>query len=385
MNTISNSSALITDIDRRKSIPIIRSLGREGVRVVGISYKRFPVGSTSKFCSKYYRCPDYRKDPVEFLEWLEEICKIEKFDVFYPLEDVILSLCVQNPGYWNRYVNAVLPSAESLDNCYDKWKTIQIAHQCGISTPLTYCPNDIDEAASIASCWQGKAVIKPRKSSGSRGIVYVDNPADIVDTYQKVASFYPRPLIQEKIPNSGMGLGVFALFNKKCKLTAIFGHKRLREFPVSGGPSTLRTSYRDEQLFDQTIRLFKEIGFSGVAMAEYKLDERNNQPKLLEINPRFWGSIQLAISSGVNFPVLYHKTALGYEVVPKLDFKLGEVCRWLMPGDILHFISNPNRFDLKPSFFKFFGKNLHYDIISKKDPLPILGIIFESFRKVIKY
>ena len=189
--------------------------------------------------------------------------------------------------------------------------------------------------------------------------------------------------VQEKIVSYGMGIGVFVLFNDTFELIAIFGHKRLREFPVTGGPSTLRTGYRDDQLFDQTIHLFREIGFSGVAMAEYKLDERNNQPVLLEINPRFWGSIQLAISSGVNFPVLYHKIALGYDVVPKLDFKLGEFCRWLLPGDILHFISNPNRFDLNPSFFKFFEKNLHYDIISINDPLPILGIIFESFRKII--
>ena len=45
------------------------------------------------------------------------------------------------------------------------------------------------------------------------------------------------------------------------------------------------------------------------------------------------------------------------EFVPELDFKLGELCRWLLPGDILHFLSTPNRFDLKPNFFKFFDKN----------------------------
>ena len=61
------------------------------------------------------------------LERLKEICELETLDVFYPLEDVVLALCVQNPGYWSPYINALLPGAKALDNCYDKWKTIQIA------------------------------------------------------------------------------------------------------------------------------------------------------------------------------------------------------------------------------------------------------------------
>ena len=342
------------------------------------------MGGTSRYCSKYYLCPDYRIAPTAFLQRLEEICKLESPDVFYPLEDVVLSLCVQNPDYWYKYTNSVLPDANVLDICYDKWKTIQASQKCGIHTPSTYCPNDIDEVISLASSWKGEAVIKPRKSSGSRGIVYVDNAGGIVSAYEKVSADFPRPLIQEKIVSSGMGLGVFVLLNKSFELVALFGHRRLREFPITGGPSTLRTGYRDDQLFDQTINLFKKIGFSGVAMAEYKLDEKTKQPVLLEINPRFWGSIQLAISSGVNFPVLYHRIALGHDVAPVLDFNPGVYCRWLLPGDILHFLANPKRFALDPSFFQFLNKNMHYDIISLNDPLPALGIIFESVRKILE-
>lgn len=382
--SVAGTSALITDIDRRKALPIIRSLGRAGVRIIGISYNRFPMGAFSKYCKKVYLCPDYRKTPDLFLKKLEEICKSEKPDVFYPIEDVVLSLCVQHPDSWASYTRAVVPTASVLEEAYDKWKTIQFARQLGVAVPKTYCPESIDEVADLASKWNGYAVIKPRKSSGSRGLRYVEKPSELLSVYKEVSTEYPRPLIQERIPKDGEGLGVFVLLNEEQETLAIFGHKRLREYPVTGGPSTLRESYRADKLIEQSVRLFKGMGLIGVAMAEYKVDPRIKKTVLMEINPRFWGSLQLAIFAGVDFPLLYHKTALNIDVKAVLDYPLGKCCRWLWPGDILHFLSNPNRFNLQPSFFKFCGSNMSYDIISADDPLPMLGIVLEGLRKLAR-
>jgi len=383
-SSIAGTSALITDIDRRKALPIIRSLGRKGVRVIGISFNHFPMGAFSKYCKKVYLCPDYRKTPDLFLKKLEEICKKEKPDVFYPIEDVVLSLCVRHPDSWKPYTRAVVPNASVLEQAYDKWKTIQFARQLGVAVPKTYCPESIDEVADLASKWNGYVVIKPRKSSGSRGLRYVEKPSELLSVYKEVSTEYPRPLIQERIPKDGEGLGVFVLLNEEQETLAIFGHKRLREYPVTGGPSTLRESYRADKLIEQSVRLFKGMGLIGVAMAEYKVDTRIKKAVLMEINPRFWGSLQLAIFAGVDFPLLYHKTALNIDVEAVLDYPLGKCCRWLWPGDILHFLSNPNRFNLQPSFFKFCGSNMSYDIISADDPLPMLGIVLEGLRKLAR-
>ena len=154
-SSIAGTSALITDIDRRKALPIIRSLGKEGVRIIGISYNRFPMGAFSKYCKKVYFCPDYRKIPDLFLNKLEEICKKEKPDVFYPIEDVVLSLCVRHLDSWKPYTRAVVPNASVLEQAYDKWKTIQFARQLGVTVPKTYCFENIDEVADLASKWQG--------------------------------------------------------------------------------------------------------------------------------------------------------------------------------------------------------------------------------------
>ena len=375
-------SAMITDIDRRKSLPIIRSLGRKRIKIIGVSYEKIPIGTFSKYCKKTYLIPDYRKKPLDFLIKLEEICKKETPDVFFPIEDEIIKLCVRYPSSWKPYTNALMPEKEAFDNAYDKWNTIQIAQKLNIRVPITYCPENIEQALDIIGKWKGEAVIKPRKSSGSRGIKYVKDPSQILKNYLEVSKKHFKPLIQERVPSEGQGVGVFVLLDEKLETIAIFGHKRLREFPISGGPSTLRKSFRDDYLIDQTVRLFKRMALKGVAMAEYKMDVRSNKYLLMEINPRFWGSLQLAITAGVNFPLLYYQTALKIKVHPKLDFQEDKFCRWLLPGDILSFLANPQRFKLQPSFFKFFDKNLSYDIISADDPLPIIGIFLTSILKL---
>ena len=135
----------------------------------------------------------------------------------------------------------------------------------------------------------------------------------------------------------------------------------------------MRESYLCDEAKDHAVRLLQDLGLTGVAMVEFKMDARDGRPKLLEVNPRFWGSLALAIDSGVNFPYLITLMALGYDFEPVTDYRVGHRCRWLLPGDILHFWDNPRRFHMEPSFFQFRGPNLTYDIIDLEDPGPILG------------
>jgi len=106
-------------------------------------------------------------------------------------------------------------------------------------------------------------------------------------------------------------------------------------------------------------------------MVEFKVDPRDNEPKLMELNPRCWGSVALAIHAGVGLPYLLYGMAMEKEFTPVVDYTVGVRCRWLLPGDILHFLQNPHRFHLKPSFFQFRGTP--DDILSGDDPLPIVG------------
>ena len=222
-------------------------------------------------------------------------------------------------------------------------------------------------------------MIKPRISSGSFGIIYVKNREDLIPLYQKVHAKYPFPLIQEWIPDGGGVFGLSALFDEVSEVKAAFVHKKLRMYPVQGGPSTLREGVHHPQVTELGLSLLKSLNWRGVAMVEFKVDPRDGIPKLMEVNPRFWGSLQLAIASGVDFPYLILRMAQGENFEPVLHYPVGKRSRWLLFGDILHFLTNPHRFHLQPSFFHFVEPNTTYDIISKKDPLPILGAMATFF------
>ncbi|HTZ18146.1 MAG TPA: ATP-grasp domain-containing protein, partial [Dissulfurispiraceae bacterium] len=160
------------------------------------------------------------------------------------------------------------------------------------------------------------------------------------------------------------------------EIRASFVYKRLRSYPVAGGPSTLRVSVKRDDLADIAGHLMKSLAWTGIAHAEFKIDRRDGRPKLLEVNPRFWGSLSLAIESGVDFPFLLYKMAMQGDVDPVHEYCSGVMTRWLIPGDIMHFMRNPERFRLQPGFFDFSAKD---DIISVSDPLPTLGRVLSVF------
>jgi predicted ATP-grasp superfamily ATP-dependent carboligase len=377
---IVGTTALITDAERRKSLPLIRSLGRAGVRVVVASSHHAPLGAFSRYCDRVLRYPDYETDPDGFLTWLQDVGRRHAVDVLYPIEDRSLALCVQHADRWAVRMRALLPSPAALERAGDKWETLQCARALGIPLPESYCPGSEEDVRCLAAAWDGPMVVKPRMSSGSRGLRFVEESVQLFDAYRQVAAQYPRPVVQRRVPAAGQGLGVFALLDPDRRPLAIFGHRRLREYPITGGPSTLRESYRDEALIEQSIRLLRAMEMVGVAMVEYKVDPCSGRPLLMEINPRFWGSLQLAVLAGVDFPVLYHKASLGMDVEPVLTYPEGVLCRWLWPGDLLHFLHNPRRFHLKPSFFQVRG--MGDDILSARDPLPAIGMLLEGLRKL---
>jgi len=293
------------------------------------------------------------------------------------MEEETLLLIAKYHSEISKLTSLLIPELSKIEFVRNKANLLQFAERHGIPVPKTLYPSPNlltlknDDLFNIPI----PSVIKPRVSFGSFGLVYVNRKEDLPSSYQAVHQRYPLPLVQEYIPDGGGTFGFCALFDHHSNLKAAFVHKKLRMYPVRGGPSTLRESVEHPQIMELGLSLLRLLDWKGVAMVEFKVDPRDQTPKLMEVNPRFWGSLQLAIFSGVDFPYLMLKIAKGEEVEPVLSYQVGMRCRWLLLGDILHFLTNPNRFHLNPSFFHFFEPNTCYDILSKEDPLPILGSI----------
>jgi hypothetical protein len=96
----------------------------------------------------------------------------------------------------------------------------------------------------------------------------------------------------------------------------------------------------------QSRALLDRFGWRGVAMVEYKLDRASGTPYLMEVNGRFWGSLQLSIDAGVDFPNLLARVALDMPTPPTATFRVGTRSRWWW-GQVDHVLARIRRPEMR--------------------------------------
>lgn len=368
-----NRMVFITDGHWRKALAAVRGLGRKGIACAVGETTALATAAFSRYCRKRIVYPSPVFAPKAFLDHVRMLVSKGDFQLLLPMENATVRLFSQFREEFSRWSFLPVGPVEKIDFAGRKDLVLKLAETIGIPIPKTWHITDLAELSRIKNLLPYPVVIKPRDSQGALGIAYPDAPADLMRLYPLIHRQFPFPLIQEKIPSHGAGFGASFLMDENGRVKAAFVHKRLREYPVTGGASTLRESVRNDEILEMGRALLAAIGWFGVAMVEFKLDPRDNRPKLMEVNPRFWGSLALPIAAGVNFPYLLYKMARGEKFAPVETYRTGIKCRWFLPGDLLHFINNPNRRKLMPEFFNFWDPDTTYDILSQTDPLPAVG------------
>jgi len=369
----------VTDAQMRSSLAVIRSLGKKGLELTSGEETRFATGFFSKYCRRRLVYPSPKKSKEEFIHWLLKTLKKDNYDVLFPVADAALGPIVENEEEISEHTRIALPPRKIFMKAYDKGTTLEIAETIGIPCPKTYFIEDLGELKILSKELEYPIIIKPRISSGRRGIEVCNSPEDAITNYKKISADYGKLLLQEYIPYGGE-FGVYTLFNFNSEPRALTVQRRIRSYPVSGGPSTFRETFKNEkteEVVNIAFKLLRVLGWVGVAMVEFRVDPRDNTPKLMEINPRFWGSLQLSILAGVDFPYLLYKMLTERDVEPVLDYKVGVRCRWLLPGDILWFLSAPNKLKNLSEFLKF---RTNYDLLSWDDPGPTFGFMLATLR-----
>jgi predicted ATP-grasp superfamily ATP-dependent carboligase len=356
---------LLTDAWTRKALSAVRSLGTVGVEVHAVTHKRLSPAIYSKYVHRSHVLCDPSKEPDAYLDEIDGLLRSERFECLMPFEEASIELFLSARDSIEKHTVLPLPAAEAFRKANDKWEVLQLATAIGVPAPRTFLPASEQEAEAAMKELGLPLIIKPVAGSGSRGLNKVVSEEEFGHLYRAAAERHGRLLVQEYIPSEGQGMGVGVLADQGAVLVD-FSYKRLREFPVNGGPSTLRESTDDPQLKEYAAKVVQALAWDGVAMVEFKLDPRDGLPKLIEVNPRFWGALDLAWVSGVNFPDLLLKWSTG-EPISQPRYRTGVRGRWLLPGDVAHFLANPDRFKLRPSFFRFFEPDTHYDDFKSGD------------------
>ncbi len=177
-------------------------------------------------------------------------------------------------------------------------------------------------------------VIKGRGEQPKGIVVRVEHWGDERAALDRaLATFAPGmshvPLIaQEFIP--GWGCGFFATYDRGvCR--RVFMHRRVREYPPTGGASSCATTFRDDRLAAHGRRLLDGLGWHGIAMVEFRFDERDNDFKMIEVNAKFWGSLELALAAGADFASDYVALARGEPLAFHEDYR-DVTFQWLVGG-----------------------------------------------------
>ena len=368
------SRVLVTNAQIRSGLAVIRSLGRKGIEVTAADCDRVSTGFFSKYCSKRLVYPDPAKDPEGYADAILCEIKTTKYDVVIPINDYTLIPLSKRKREIEKYSRFPFLGYENLKKGRDKGLTVLEAKKCGIKVPETVIAKDDEDVEYVKREFSFPVIVRPRESSGSRGLFKVEYPEELLPRYQLVTQKYGPSLIQEYIPWGGMTYDVTVIMNKDSVARAVFVSNRIRTYPVFAGPNVLGEGVDCPELKETAIKFLKFLNWYGPAQVEFRIDPRDNKPRLMEVNPRLWGSLYLGIISGIDFPYLLYQLAMNEDIEPVLEYKTGIRARWFLPGDILHIIFNPQRGKVIKQWIKdFFDKNTKMYIPSRDDPLPLVG------------
>ncbi|HEX6612867.1 MAG TPA: ATP-grasp domain-containing protein [Rhodanobacteraceae bacterium] len=271
-------------------------------------------------------------------EWLLALDRRERYDLILCSTEASL-LALKSDRLDPRVrAKAVLPGEPSLDIALNKQRTTELARSLGIKTPSeTLVTADSEKSAPEPAY---PVVVKPLRSkiALADGVKSLDPRicADAGERKAALAAILPLTPVVEQEYFRGRGIGIEMLF-ERGRPRWCFAHERLHELPVTGGASSYRCAIEPPpELLGAATKLLAHLHWHGVAMVEFKLAEDGDY-RLLEINPRLWGSLPLATAAGVNFPLGLLKIALGQPLEPQPHYRrgmrarnLGADARWFV-------------------------------------------------------
>ena len=363
---MTSGRALVFDAERRQALVAIRSLGRHGIDVTAASGLRMNAGAASKYADRSIRYPRPQDDRAAFVDRIEREIREQEYDMLLPIANPTVIPIVEARDRLEPHTTIPFPDTETIHIGTDKKRTIEAAREAGIPHPKTLTPEGVDLDVVEAEIGY-PVVLKPRMGAGRIGVSVCHTPAELENAYANTHERHRPMLIQEFIPNGGER-GVYTLYDWSSELKAVTVQRRLRTDPPEGGTSTLRETVADPDLVSLTDDFLSGLNWQGVAMTEFRFDPRDGEPKLLEINPRLWGSLALSVGAGVDFPYLLYQLATKGKCDTALDYQVGVQARHLL-GDIAHLLAREDKGSALREFLRPANGPRHYDVLSADDPL----------------
>ncbi|KZN25654.1 carboxylate--amine ligase [Haladaptatus sp. R4] len=331
-------SVVVPAIAAGSSLACIRSLGRKGIPVIAASESPESPAFASKYVDERASLPAPIDGIEGYRDGLLSLAERPDVETIVPLREPESYVLSKYRERFAEHVGTPWPDFETMESARDRNQLFQRAEEVGIPIPETKLLTEWDD-------WRDDTVVKSRYTVLVRdnrtqypGVRFVSGDPDELDTPDEdrlIAEMGHVPIVQECIPD-GTEYGFFALFDHGEPVVT-FQHQRIRSYTYSGGASVFRRAVSIPTLHEQGVRLLSALDWHGPAMVEFRHDPRDGGFKLLEVNPRFWGSLQLGVHAGVDFPYRYYQLANGVRK-PDYGYTVGTGSH-ILRGELVYLVS----------------------------------------------
>lgn len=396
---------LVLDGSQKSALAIVRSLGRRGIPVWCGAQRGTAIGCRSRYTKAHFTYPEPKADQTKFLEAIRSIAvAVGDRPIVYTCSDATTTTLFDYRNELNEFLGLVFPDADSFHLATDKGATYSEARVLGVPAVRTFIRERVEEVHQLAQELTFPVVVKPRHSvlfKNEKGVggtaIFAHTETELINQFKTLFELTGEaPLIQPFM--KGEEYGVELLGNNGIVVAETI-HHRIRSMSPVGGASvvkeTLEESELTRKLRQHAYTLIEALKWSGPLMVEFKLDEDTHEPKLMELNGRWWGSLPLAIAAGVDFPYLFYQMAQGMEMpCDVITAEPYNITRHFL-GDTRHllrvlFARDPMRPHVYPSrrkalhdFFRM-QRGTKSDIWSLRDPFPFFVEYVDVIAKLFK-
>lgn len=365
-----------------QALAMVEYLKKAGYNVYLLYENYLNYAAKSKYIDKKIHC-DCPVDSDSYLESIIKAVRENSIDVIIPMGDATAQVISKNKERLQNVVKFKTPKYDDFMRGYDKNQLMRLCQENGYSHPQTLDMSHIESLEDERlTNFLFPALLKPNLTTGGRGMVKVETINELKDRYSSLHSEYGDYHLQQFIPPGGRQIKVQLFINDDLTLRAASMINKVRWYPVSGGSNCCAISDFDKSLINMCHHILQDLNWTG--FADFDLIENPESKELLvmEINPRVPACIKSPIVAGLNWAQVIVEGSLDMEPSHQ-EIKKGVVLRHL-GLDTLWFLKSPNRWHASPNWFKFFGKNVHYqDMSGWTDPMTFLSGTWRNIKQII--
>lgn len=354
-------SALITDMRKQWARVTAKALAKRQIAVTAVGRDSLDFGGRSNRLARRLlvrRGADSSSVGRVYVEAMRGL------DVMLPMSEETAVFASSHRG---ELKDPLVPESSALEIALDKARSTKLASSLKMPTPRTACPGGAPDLHEATAGLTYPVAVKYRLESGVTDPHYarVGSPGQLAEVYGRMAASQSRPLVQEWV--TGTGYGFSAVFDANSEPVLAFMQKDIHEYPAAGGFTTYCESVFDPELLRLGLRLLKRLRWRGPAHVDFVKDEASGEFKFLEVNPRLYGSLALAIRSGADFPYILYRAARKEEALARdfdgRGYEVGVKCRF--PPDFILapvWLSAPKRGVSRREYLtSFFDAHVHHE------------------------